>query len=315
MISINKKILENIIVSEKVEIDKKISFRKRKLKKHLYFQPSIIPLSFCERSYLELLLEEYENIMIASPQQLKGYVIKFNNIIDFNEMAEKHKKFKDLLVKYMGYSTLRNSFYPSFFNKIGIKVCVYCNSLLAVSVRSSKGKKVARFEIDHYLPKSSYPCFSTSFFNLYPSCGECNGRKSNNLVEFNLYSNDYNEINKSNFSFEIDKKSLIKYKVNGVQEKLKINFNEPLGAGFNDSFAIEGIYSTQLDLAEELVIKSMIYTDSYKSSLLTSFNKLYKNKKDISNRLILGNYTDVKDIHKRPMAKFTQDIARQLELI
>jgi len=34
----------------------------------------------------------------------------------------------------------------------------------------------------------------------------------------------------------------------------------------------------------------------------------------ISNRLIVGNYVEPENIHKRPMAKFMQDLANQLEL-
>ena len=35
----------------------------------------------------------------------------------------------------------------------------------------------------------------------------------------------------------------------------------------------------------------------------------------MAERLLVGNYTRSKDIHKRPMTKFTQDIAKQLKLI
>jgi hypothetical protein len=31
--------------------------------------------------------------------------------------------------------------------------------------------------------------------------------------------------------------------------------------------------------------------------------------------MIIGNYIDKEDIHKRPLAKFTQDIAREAGLI
>jgi len=32
-------------------------------------------------------------------------------------------------------------------------------------------------------------------------------------------------------------------------------------------------------------------------------------------RFLIGNYTEPKEIHKRPMAKFQQDIAEQLGLL
>ena len=74
-------------------------------------------------------------------------------------------------------------------------------------------------------------------------------------------------------------------------------------------------YNTQKDLAAELIIKSKIYNDSYKKMLMNTFNKLYGKNPMMFKRIIVGNYTERNEIHKRPMSKFTQDIARQLKLI
>lgn len=59
----------------------------------------------------------------------------------------------------------------------------------------------------------------------------------------------------------------------------------------------------------------MIYNKAYTDSLKEGLKKLYKNKAPMLERLLIGNYVDEKDIHKRPMAKFVQDIAKQLKLI
>jgi hypothetical protein len=77
---------------------------------------------------------------------------------------------------------------------------------------------------------------------------------------------------------------------------------------------ITKLYETQKDLAKEIVWKSKIYSDSYQAVLKKSFSKLFSNQSDF-NRFIIGNYDKVVDIHKRPMAKLVQDIARQLGLI
>ena len=165
------------------------------------------------------------------------------------------------------------------------------------------------------MPKSEYPCFSISFFNLLPVCGPCNGKKSANAVDFKVYSDDFKDLKSSPFQFQLKKKSIVSYRVNGVQDKLEIEFLDPLDKGFNKSFDIKGIYDTQKDLAEELVLKSLIYNENYLRSLQKSFKKLYPDKIPMVERLLVGNYTKTKDIHKRPMSKFTQDIAKQLKLI
>ena len=67
-------------------------------------------------------------------------------------------------------------------------------------------------------------------------------------------------------------------------------------------------------MVEELIIKARIYNAPYKKVLIDAFPKLFTNA-SLSNRILIGNYTEPENIHKRPMAKFTQDIAKQLKLI
>ena len=103
------------------------------------------------------------------------------------------------------------------------------------------------------------------------------------------------------------------------EECLKVGFlstdgYQALSKDHDKNFSITGIYNTQKDIVAELIQKKEIYTESYKQHLAKQFKDLFKDE-SIINRLIIGNYDTVEDIHKRPMAKFTQDIARQLNLI
>lgn len=323
MISINQNIISNILEANSSEIDLLIARAKqsvedfrdvpdksggRNIRVPIILTPSQI-------NYLDTLIAEFESIVKAEPKKLNDFKNDFDAIISGKNLAKHNKEFKNELLCRMGYSKLRNDYYSRYFETTGLKACVYCNSQLAVTVRSFKGGKSAKFQVDHFLPKSEYPCFSISFFNLLPVCGPCNGKKSANTLGFNVYSDDPNDLKDSPFKFHLDKKSIVSYRINGVQEKLRIKFDDPSKIGFNESFDVEGIYSTQKDLAEELVLKSIIYNKNYLNSLRNSFGKLYPNKIPMAERLLVGNYTRVKDIHKRPMSKFTQDIARQLKLI
>lgn len=325
MISINQNIVSNILDDNIIEIDSLIAtakqsvinFRNNPDKSGGKNKPRIaLPAHTQEEAdYLDVLIADFEVIVKATPIEVKSFKTSFDNIITGVNMSKSHKVFKNELLVRMGYTNLRNNFYARFFEKTGIKSCVYCNSQLAVTVRSFKGDKSAKFQVDHFLPKSEYPCFSISFFNLVPVCAPCNGKKSASAVNFNVYSDNPMDLKDSPFKFRLDKKSIVSYRINGIQEKLIVKFDDPLKKGFNKNFDIEGIYSTQKDLAEELVLKSIIYNENYLKSLRNSFKKLYPNKIPMAERLLVGNYTRTKDIHKRPMSKFTQDIARQLKLI
>lgn len=324
MISINQSKIDTIFKSFHVEIDQIVDLSLKNVKKFRDTPDRSngrgkervpIILSFKEIEYLDYLICHFQEVVIASPQEIEIHKKNFENIITGSEMSKKHKTFKNELIIRMGYSSYRDQYYPLFFEQIGVKACVYCNSQLAVTVKTIDKSRSAKFQVDHFLPKSEYPCFSISFFNLIPVCSPCNGKKSANAVNFNFYSVDTNELDKSPFEFCLERKSIAKYRVNGNKDELKIKFLDSEKRNFNENFDIEGIYNTQKDLAEELVLKSMIYNKEYLVGLQKSFKKLYPNKMPMVERLLIGNYTDPKEIHKRPMSKFTQDIAKQLGLI
>lgn len=324
MISINQNIISEILKINSTEIDSLIAVAKQSV---IDFRntpdrfggknkPRItLALQQTEINYLNKLINEFETIVKAEPAKLKNLKNDFDAIITGESLAKQKKEFKNELLLRIGYSKLRDNYYAGYFENTGLKACVYCNSQLAVTVQSFNGTKSAKFQVDHFLPKSEYPCFSISFFNLLPVCGPCNGKKSATAIDFDVYTDNSNDLMDSPFKFRLDRRSIVSYRINGDQNKLIIKFDDIQNKGFNKSFDIEGIYSTQKDLAEELVLKSVIYNENYLKSLRNSFKKLYPNKIPMAERLLVGNYTRVKDIHKRPMSKFTQDIARQLKLI
>ncbi len=266
--------------------------------------------------YLDFLIANLREIVFAKPDKLNDYADDFEQIISAKDLKDNHSEFRNELIEILGYKKLRRSFFPNIFKKNGINACAYCNSQLTVIVKKKKTGCAARFQFDHYLSKSKYPCLSISFFNLIPVCGSCNGKKGEKIIGFKLYQPDdiLDDSIKSNSSFELEKKSLANYLLHKNSDVLKVKFNDKED-GLEKTFGISSIYNTQLDIAEELISKSLIYTETYKESLKHSFRKIYGNSDALTNRIIIGNYSEDIHIHKRPMSKFTQDIARQLKLI
>lgn len=281
------------------------------------------------RKYVLKIITEYPEILSATPNRMRELISEFENFkVDVNKkIPNKKQEFYKSIVYAMKYDDLREAESIPYLKNSGIKTCVYCNSQFAIVVENryydpKKRKKVksrrALLELDHFYPKSRYPFLCTSFFNLYPVCSNCNKAKGNKKIGFELYTENQNEV-LNTFSFWIDDDSIVKYKTSKKCNDLKFSFktidsNIDLHSVHNETFCIEGIYNTQKDLAEEILIKSEIYTNAYKRSLLSSFKTVIYDETMI-NRLILGNYDKDEDIHKRPLAKFTQDIAKQLGLI
>ncbi|WP_152561032.1 hypothetical protein [Flavobacterium sp. ASV13] len=233
--------------------------------------------------------------------------------------------FHDLLVLKFNYSAYRGNFYPRLFSRLGIKSCVYCNSQLALNVEKNTytqaGKlngrlKVAKYQLDHAYSKADYPYLSATIYNLYPCCAVCNNVKRKKKVNFKLYGDAQLQ---SNYTFSL-KDSLTEYMLCYDPEKLMVYFDDPdkplqnrEGKGsLEDTFHISSIYNAQKDLAEEIIIRTQIYNQTYRKDLEESFRTLFPGSGFSIERFFLGTYPDSKDIHRRPLSKFTQDISKEV---
>jgi hypothetical protein len=192
--------------------------------------------------------------------------------------------------------------------------------MLTVSIERDTGTGTksyrAKYQMDHYFAKTKNPCLSISLFNLYPVCANCNIIKGVKKVDFQLYQDVPKHI--SPFLFHLVPGSKGKYISTRKLSDIQFKFLEPkkkLGfAKFSELFDIEGIYKTQLDVIEELILKKENYTPKFRWSLEHSMSRLFK-PGEISGRLITGNYINSADTHKRPLAKITRDIAIDIGLL
>lgn len=267
--------------------------------------------------YIELLATNYFEIINADPEEIKHWIEKFDLILDSKEIEgiELHNKrnFGKEILKAMQYDFFRKNNYPSFFQSLKIRACVYCNSqfTLVIDSRTKKGL----FELDHHFPKSKYPFLSTSIFNLYPVCSNCNKSKGNRKALFELFTlND--ELNP--FIFQLSEISILEFLLKKKTTTFHVDFvstqeNLNLAMEHDRMFKISNIYTVQEDLINELLIKSKIYSNNYKTELSENYRDLLG---DISmiNRILYSDSLNANDIHKRPLSKFTQDIINQLNV-
>ena len=106
--------------------------------------------------------------------------------------------------------------------------------------------EIAKFQIDHYHPKSIYPAFAISLSNLYPICGYCNQIKNNNEY-------DLNDINR-NLKYSLDVESL-KNHLSNNENRLSLILNDDSTGNKKISkiFDLKGIYNNHLDEVEEFL--------------------------------------------------------------
>ena len=275
--------------------------------------------------YIQSIIDKYDKIIKLQPNEFNRYYVTYFNLSE-NELKTmisppngntkyKNKELYQLIVDAMRYDAVRNKEFIPYVRKLGIKSCVYCNAQFSITIEKDRGKYSGMYELDHYYPKSKYPFLATSFFNLQPCCSHCNKTKNDRLGEFNLYTKNFDLIDP--FSFSLDKKSILRYLLTQNEKELEITFNssnQDLKKNHEKLFHITELYIEHKDIVEEIIWKAKIYNKSYKENLSKSFSRLFPRTTNF-NRFILGNYDSPTDIHKRPLAKLVQDIAKQLELI
>lgn len=313
MIQINIDKIEKLIKTHQKEIDEinKVSLEKlRQLKDNNY-------LGNKERQFVRKILYHFKDVSLIS--------LNFNSMNDIkNKIGEaprtkkrvftgKTKKscLKDEIINVLGYNKLRATFFPKFFKGLGIKSCIYCNTQLTLTIDKGKNDYKANYQLDHYNSKDKLPYLCISLYNLYPVCASCNLTKSNKKIDFQLYTD---EIDYNLFKFEIQKESKAKFLVSRKIDDLKIKFIKKNDSSYDKVFKITEIYDTQKDIVEEIILKSLIYTESYRKDL-KDISVKEKISDSLIDRFILGNYTNPDEIHKRPMSKLMQDIGREMGLI
>lgn len=314
MIGINKQVVEEAIVNFKIRISSYNDCALQRLKKVEKDFTSI--LSNDEKTFLKKLREFHEknNLMTLDIFQIEELKSNLQELPKpATALTDKGKvTLKDKIKWALDYSKIRAEFFPEYFQRIGIKACVYCNSQLTVTIDIRRKDYKARFQVDHFYPQGKYPYLSISLYNLYPTCASCNHSKAEDIINFQLYQDTVTE---SRYSFSIDKASLSSYMVSKKCNDLKVEFYDPdatIKTSLERKFHIMDIYETQKDLAEEIILKAHVYNDAYKQTLQQSFSDLFPDIA-VMNRMLSGNYVEPHEIHKRPMAKFTQDITKDIK--
>lgn len=236
---------------------------------------------------------------------------------------QKTESFHQDLSAILNYSGTGKTNLRKIHSKIGMKACYICNSQYAVVAEpeavnlahEKQERYSAKFQFDHYLPQSLYPCFSLSLYNLFPICSSCNNIKSNHDIGIDFWEVDFNRW-EGIFEFKLVESSLsnflLKKKELSIEFTDKNEYPSEVKKKIAERFDIRGIYNSQKDEAEELIMRKLRYSEVYKKTLTTEFPEMFKSN-SIDERIMLGFYSKKEGIHKRPLSKFLQDINKQLD--
>lgn len=294
------------------------------------------------RAFFEYLREDnysYLNKIITSkPSQMRSLLkdlTKYPNVT-YRSKKTKPKRFGDHLNDVFNYTWFSNkkSSYNAYMlaEKLGSNTCLYCNRSFTLTLQKGNDR-IVRPEFDHFLPKSRYPFFSLSFYNLIPACHICNSNLKlasdfNSLDYLHPYAESFDDALKFTVSFSktsIKKKSLGSYpdllgmfygKLDSFQISL-IPRNSTNKASVKRAkanvtvFHLEDLYNNHKDVVVEILQNAIIYNETNIEALYQQYSGiLFRDKTDIL-RFLTRNYIDEPSMPNRIFSKLSRDIHRE----
>lgn len=251
----------------------------------------------------ELTDDELEAQVLCPPDQLKGK--KALGKISSSRVLRAYYRY----FAVNGNDGVNNAIW--LMTKLNIKVCPYCNRTYTFTIKNKpkKAQRQVRPEFDHFFPKSKYGHLALSFYNLVPSCPQCNHLKGNNEFDFHPYYGDLNGNEGPRIEVENVKEDA-GLLVFPDDPKIRI-----LGGNKNTQvLGLQELYEQHEDYAKEILDKIQAYNKNYYDSLVDSFQGMGKAQEEID-RLVWGNYIEEAMQEKRPLSKMTRDLLEQLGVI
>ena len=284
------------------------------------------PLWELYADYAKDMREHFDEIILLKPSEFDTWYQRHFDRLDKQLLTDKNWRrkvgdisFSDHIIKIMHYNTVRSEDMIPCIKKLGIKTCVYCNAQYTNTIEiADNGSVKGRYELDHFWAKDEYPFLCISFYNLQPSCSSCNNWKRDKEAKFNLYTDNPEELDP--FSFELTPGSIIRYMLSqdsNVLEIILTSTDADLLANHLERFHTEDLYETFSDELEELVWKYKSFNRAFKEQLIPRFKNLFPQHASRNEiiRFLYGFYSKPKDVHKRPLTKVKQDVAKQLNMM
>jgi hypothetical protein len=332
--NVNRKTILNILFEKAIKVDA-IEYKNLNIKGYLksLYQNHFIDIDnlLCIYDNLEVILfEELSNPKVNSA--LSKLRNKFKTNADKNIL--------DAVFEYKRYfhQTDKNKNYFGFklAQTLNTNICVYCNREYISTITDENGKKLISPAFDHFLSQSEYPYMAISLFNLIPSCYSCNSQLKHD-EPFNL--NDYlypfedsyegkaefkTYWNKTFLNSKISETELVN--VNDITIEIE-PISKPVPKIFGDLSLPQNdrkgnlkVFQTKLvydsihrDSVLEIITQFRVHSKKDVESLKTSYDFI-KNDADVY-QFYFKNYMNEEDFNKRPLARMTRDIAKQLDSI
>ncbi len=238
----------------------------------------------------------------------------YHNFTDFIKRADKKE-----LMKLKGIGTTKADII------IAERSDLANSTVIQTLIRNNHGinieEKYSHFTLDHVLDKGNHPLLALSLYNFVPSCYSCNSKFKGTKQFIDKSSMAYLSPTSDNFSFSDDVKFKLYFhntkNILTIQNKndyiLDFSYakNQNEYENYIDTFKLKGRYIFHKDEVIRLLKKK----ERYSVSQLDEISNVVKISSEQIKKDIFGKELFESNIQDMSMAKFKQDIAKDIGLI
>lgn len=281
---------------------------------------------FIERTIYDVIIDRAKNICkedtynkIVEGVILNCYKILFNGEnLNYNYSDYiGREKIEELIRKKVYKNTILNNFHQSYFKKLklwspytlvfmsNLRVCPYCNRQYITPLITGTGRM--RADLDHFLPKSTYPYFSMSLYNLIPCCKFCNSSlKRTKEFEF-VDLHPYQDTIGDHFRYFVEYTNPQNIVLTVKEQSHRVH-------SFLDTFKIKELVRYHDSIGKEFIQKRLCYPNERLQDLLDCKMIIFQNEKQLQ-AAIIGYVPEENEINNEVLAKLRRDLAEQLGFI
>ena len=277
----------------------------------------------------DVIVSEPKQLLVIENKLIEKFPFIINEKSNFEEPLRKllllgvfnYNKFSDK--KGFPINNIKDSNWERYdlCKALKINTCAYCNRIYTFTVLNDNGQGLISPSLDHFFDKSSKPLFALSFYNLIPSCTNCNSSlKGQKKFSLDTYIHPYLSGFDDHATFiykPLDSDAALGESLN-MKVCIKPNKTSKLNAQIENNiemFKLDTVYSEHADYVQEIIKKKIISNNRYIEILRFETYKELNLSQEDAYRLAFGNFYKEEDYYKRPLAKLTKDIAKQLGII
>lgn len=271
-------------------------------------------------------------LLIGKPTDISQYVKEWEDDVIKNGKAIisiMYDIFKKLYDNFCNHkkSGTKDKYAYYIFKKLNVRTCPYCNRHYTFTIHQGgkKGDKCfcCRPEFDHFHIKEKYPFLAVSFYNLVPSCHECNHGKMTEKCAINPYFEGFN----AKFILKnpgdpkanppIPPKKLNRNEIMHLTDvdKFEVDFENASEDEKSNikTFGLKELYNEHKDYVMEIIEKTSAYDRMTQNEIINSFQGVFHSAQEVKG-VIFGKYLTLASQSKKPLSKFTRDILDQLDI-